>query len=253
MRSTKVESHATNTCPAVIPWRAGVDDVESLMAVKIQDVVRANLVLVGLRLLGTPEEIEAFRRVIGTDVQIAGAGLATNIQSGLTEPQFNLVLNKDRIALELSPSRSTISRDYPLFDDLSRLAEIGGRAISESSIVGQQLRAFGFNIDMVFDQYPETSAFRYLSSRIFEVTSLGSKEWTFVGGAGKLLFDDGGSRWTISMEPRFNEETESRVFLSANLHKAGHVIPTEKEIRNSLQEMWKEVHEFVHRLDGRGS
>ena len=56
------------------------------MAATIQDVVKANLVLVGLRLLGTPEEFEAFKHAVSTDVQIAGASVIANIPSGVTEP-----------------------------------------------------------------------------------------------------------------------------------------------------------------------
>ena len=45
------------------------------MAVTIQDVVKAYLVMVGVRLLSKPEDFEGFKRSVGTDVQIAGAGL----------------------------------------------------------------------------------------------------------------------------------------------------------------------------------
>ena len=223
------------------------------MAVTIEDIVKVNLVLVGLRLLSTPEDVEAFRRAIGTDVQLAGAGLATNIQSGITEPQFSLSLNKDRITLELSPSRSTISRDYPSRENLPRLAKIAGQAINNSSIADQQLLAFGVNIDLVFDQDPDIPAFAYLSRRLFDVEALGGEGWQFVGGAGKVIFGDGARRWTIALEPRFSDETESRVFLSANLHMAEQNLPTESEIEYSLNEIWDEVHEFVQRLDEKGS
>lgn len=223
------------------------------MAVTTPEVVKANIVLVGLRLLSAAEEFEAFRRAVGTDVQIAGPGLATNIQSGIAEPQFALALNRDRITLELSPSRSAVNRDYPSREDLSKLAEIAGRAISSTSVEEQELRAFGFNIELVFDQDPETPAFSYLSKRLFDVDALGSEGWRFTGGSGKLIFDNGERRWTVVLEPRFSDETESRIFLSANLHEARRTIPTEDEIRNSLEEVWDEVHDFLRRLEERGS
>lgn len=223
------------------------------MAVTTPEVVKANIVLIGLRLLGAPEKFEDFKRAVATDVQIAGAGLATNIQSGIAEPQFALALNRDRITLELSHSRSAVNRDYPLREDLSKLAEVAGQAISNTSVEEQELRAFGFNIELVFDQDPETPAFRYLSKRLFDVDALGSEGWRFTGGAGKLIFDDGERRWTIVLEPRFSDESESRVFLSANLHEVKWTIPTEDEIRDSLEEVWDEVHDFVRRLEERGS
>ena len=93
---------------------------KNAMAVEIQDVVKANLVLVGLRLLNSPEQIERFGKAIRSDVQIAGAGLVANIASGLTEPGLTLGLNRDRITLDLSQSRSTVNREYPSRGDLSR-------------------------------------------------------------------------------------------------------------------------------------
>ena len=96
------------------------------MAANVQDVVRANLVLVGCRLLGQPTDFEKFRQSVGTDVQTVQAELIANIESGITEPAQTLALKRDRITIELSPSRSTISREYPSREDLPRLAEVAG-------------------------------------------------------------------------------------------------------------------------------
>ena len=219
------------------------------MAVTTPEVIKVNFVLVGLRLLGAPEDIESFRRASGTDVQISGAGLAANVQSGITEPQFALAMHRDRITLELSPSRSAINRDYPLREDLPRLAEVSDLALRNTSVGEQKLRAFGFNIELVFDQDPDIPAFSYLAGRLFDVSALGSEGWQFIGGAGKLIFHDGERRWTIGLEPRFGDEAESRVFLSVNLHRAENDPPIESEIRDSLEEIWDEVHNFVQRLD----
>ena len=223
------------------------------MAVTTPEVVKANIVLVGLRLLSAPEEIESFKHTIGTDVQLAGVGMGVNVQTGLAEPGLSLILNRDRITLDLSPSQSAINRDYPLREDLARLAEVAGKAVSNTSGEEQDLRAFGFNIEMVFDQDSDLPAVGYLSRRLFDVDGLGSEGWQFIGGAGKLIFGDEGRRWTVALEPRFGDETESRVFLSVNLHKARQSPPTEDEIRNSFEELWDEVHDFVQRLDERGS
>ncbi len=223
------------------------------MAVTTPEVIKANLTLVGPRLLRTPEELESFKRAIGTDVQLAGVGMGVNVQTGVPESGVTLILNRERIALDLTPGRSIINRDYPLREDLPKLANVAGQAINCTSIGEQQLRAFGFNIDLIFDQDPETPAFTYISRRLFDVDALGSQGWQFIGGSGKLIFSDGERRWTITLEPRFNDETESRIFSSVNLHRAERTIPTEDEIRSSLQRMWDEVHNFVERLDERGS
>ena len=209
------------------------------------------MVLIGLHLLNAPEQIEAFRLATGSDVQVAVAGLIANIQTGIPEPGLTLTLSRDRISLDVSPTRSAISRDYPSRDELGKLAEVAWKAIDNTSIEGQQLRAFGFNFDLIFHQCSSDSAIGYLSRRLFDVEPLGSAGWQFVGGAGRLIFDDSGRRWTIRLEPRFNADTESRVFLSTNVHMVNHELPTANEIRESLEEIWDEIHDFVKRLDER--
>ena len=219
------------------------------MTISIQDVVKANLVLVGLRLLGQPGEIEDFKRGLSADVQIIGAGLIADIPSGVTEPGHTLALSRDRITLDLSRSRSTISRDYPLREDLPRLAQVAGQATASTSLGGVQPRAFGFNLEMIFDQDSGLPAFGYLSSRLFDVNPLGNEDWQLVGGAGRLIFGDGPRRWTFSLEPRFNDDTESRVFASVNLHIDNQLLPNEAEIRASLEELWDNTLLLVERLD----
>ena len=221
------------------------------MAASVQDVVRANLVLVGCRLLGQSEELEGFRQAIKSDVQIVQAELIANIASGITEPGQTLAIKRDRITIELSPSRSTISREYPSRDDLPRLAEVASQAISYTSLHGSQPRAFGFNIDLVFEQDSGSTAFAYLSRQLFGAESLGNEDWKLAGAASRLIFNDNGRRWTINLEPRFNEERETRVFLSGNLHLAGQPLPNEGEIATYLEEAWDETHQFVSHLDGR--
>ena len=223
------------------------------MAIKVQDVVKANMVVVGLHLLSKPDELDVFKRPVSTDVQVAGTGIIANVSQGVTEQGRILTLDRDRITLELSPSRSTINRDYPVREDLPRLAEVAWQAIASSSMAGRQPRAFGFNIEMIFDQDSGTPAFEYLSRRLFGEQPLESQGWQFVGGAGSLIFDDGGRRWTLKLEPRFNDQTESRVFLGVNLHMAGQSLPDEvgfeASLEASLREIWDKSLAVVQRLD----
>ena len=221
------------------------------MAVTALEVIKTNLVMLGIRLLAAQEEFEAFRLAVGVDVLAAGAGLATNIQSGIAEPVLGLTLNRDRITMELSPTRAVISRDYPVRQDLHRLAEVAGQAINNTDVAGQQTQAYGFNIELVFDQDSGEPAFEYLSRRLFDADPLGNEGWQFVGGAGRIVFDDSGRRWTINLEPRFNSETESRVFLNANLNINERTTPDEAIIRAWLEEVWDKMELFVQRLDER--
>ena len=223
------------------------------MSVISTEVVKTNLVLAGTRLLTTQDEFEAFRVAVGVDVQVAGTGLATSIPSGVAEPVLGLTLNRDRIAIELSPARSTFSRDYPLRHELPRLAEVSCKAINNTNLEEQRIQGYGFNIELVFDQDSGDTAFEYLAKRLFGTEPLGNEGWRLIGGAGRLIFGESRRRWSISLEPRFNSETESRVFLNANLHISETALPKEVEIQASLEEIWDNVHRFVGQLDTAGS
>ncbi len=216
---------------------------------KVEDVVSVNMVLVGFPPFNAQEEFEAFRRAVGADLQIAGGGLIANPSPGVPEPSIQLTLNRDRITIDLAPSRSIINRDYPSREDLHRLSDVIGKFLSNSTYDTSRPQAFGINIKLIFDTESEISAFEYLSSRLFDVEPLGSTGWRFIGGAGRLIFDEDGRRWTISLEPRFNDYDESRVFLDSNLHVYGQPLPEEAGIGELLGEVWDEIHKFVKRLD----
>ncbi len=221
----------------------------------IEDIIKVNFVLVGYRLLSTQEEVDAFTEGVGSDVQISGAGFTANVQSGLTEPLYSLVLNKDRITLELSSLRSTISRDYPEKEDLQRLSDVVTAAIVNTPSPEQPPRAFGYNIELVFDPRAGTPAFQFLGHKLFRA-ELGNQGWTLSGGSAKLIFrddSDAGSStmsWTATIEPRFNDVRSSRVFLSLNLHRAEQRIPTAENIESDLSNLWNQASEFIQQLQG---
>ena len=218
------------------------------MTATVQDVLKANLVLVGISLLDGPEKLEVFHKLVGSEM-IAGVGIAMNIPSGVTEQGRTFTLPKDRITLDILQSRSTISTEYPSKEHLDRLAEVAGLAINNSDVKEQQLRALGYNIELTFDQDSENSALGYLADRLFTDPPPRNDGWVLTGGSGQLIFEDGGRRWTVKLEPRLGEESTSRVFLSVNLHIVGEPCPQKSQIEDSLQEVWKQSYEFVNRLE----
>ena len=223
------------------------------MAAVIQDVTNANFVLVEFQLLRTPQDIEEFKNAVGADVEIAGMGLFANVPTGRAGPGYTLSLRKDRIALELSPPRSTIGMEYPTRGDLARLANVACQAIASTSRESEHAPlAFGFNVEMVFNQDSGKPASRYLSDRLFSSEQFGSEDWELVGGSGKFIFNDDGIRWTFNVEPRFNDENESRVFLRVNLHKSENRLPDKEEIQSSLERAWDEISGFMDRIDRSG-
>ena len=150
------------------------------MAATLHDVVSANLVLVGVGLLNEPSEFERFRNALDTDIR-PEVGLVANVSTGLTEPSRTFTLHRERIALNLSPSRSTISREYPDESDFARLAEVAALAIESTDLADGKPQAFGYNIEMVFNQDTGQSAIQYLGERLFDYGRLGKEGWDRVG------------------------------------------------------------------------
>jgi hypothetical protein len=220
------------------------------MAATLRDVVSANLVLVGVGLLNDPDEVERFRNALDIDLRLE-VGLVTNIPSGLTEPSRTLTLDRERIALSLSSSRSSIAREYPEQSDLARLAQIAALAISNTSWTAQTPQGFGYNIEMVFDQSSDQPAIRYIGERLFGLQSFGKGGWELSGGSGQLIFTDDGTQWTITIRPQPGDVATTRVLLALNSHQDERRLPNENEIRASLETAWNEAVSFMHRLDER--
>lgn len=223
---------------------------EGIMAINIQDVVSANLVLVGIGLLNTPEELEDFREGIDATEIVSRSSLAlTGPLSDNAETGRTFALERERIVLEISSSRSSIERAYPLKGDLERLANVAGHAIAKTDLQGKSPRAFGFNLELVYDQTSEWPSVRYLAERLFSGVPPGNEGWQLFGGMGRLIFKDGDKFWTVKLEPRFNEHDTTKILLSINLHRNEQRLPDKGEIRDSLCETWDQAHEFAVRLD----
>lgn len=223
------------------------------MTAKVQDVLKANLVLVGVGLLNNLEELEEFDHAVNSELMIEGGGMMVNATGIVPEPMRAITIPKDRVSLELSPSRSVISRDYPSRDDLSKVAEIAWCAIENTDLKGQELRAFGFNIDLMYNQDSGSTAFGYLAKRMFSPDLSMNEGWNLVGGAGKLLFNREGNVWTVNVEPRLADQDTHRVFMKLNLHINDREIPDGEKIRRFLEEIWDQAHNLVNMIDGHAS
>ena len=143
------------------------------MGVTLLHVLSVNLVLVGIDLLTTEEATRQFEKSADLDLRI-DLGRAINIASGETEPSRKLVSELDRIVVETSSSRTTITRQFPLCADLARLSQVIATAISCTDLQGNKPRAFGYNIEMTFDQDSGESALAYLGNRLFGNQPLGT-------------------------------------------------------------------------------
>lgn len=225
------------------------------MPAKVYDIVSANLVLVGIRLLDTPPEFEKFAEALDTDLQVE-LGISANA-GGMPEPTRKITLNRDRITLTMFPSRTSLDKEYPSREnptgDFARLAEVAQCAIASSVLESERPPAFGYNLEAVFDQDTGQPALHYLGNRLFGSYSPGKAGWSLIGGTGQLILADSRNRqWTISTRPRANDEREHRVALGLNLHIRDQPLPTAEEIQTSLVEVWHEANDFMEQLDRQG-
>ena len=227
------------------------------MPIKIPDVLKTGVVLAGVVLLGESGQRDKFAELVATEtiseMLIPTPGAPPSIASPSTVGETGLVidLHKDRIQLVSTPLplRTSIERQYPSPDDLERLADVANYAIQVTDLKGQVPTAVGFNIDLVYRQTEDKASETYIGERLFSNERLGIKDWTMVGGGGKISFEGNGARWNFTVEPRANDTSHRNVYLSLNRHKDGQQVPNRDDILLVLQEVWKRSHEFASQLD----
>lgn len=218
------------------------------MTATVQDVLKANIVLVGVHLLAASEQLEAFQQAVDTDVVSSGFGLNVGATGNTQDTVHVLTISRDRITLELSSAKSTIERDYPSDEDLDRLGDIAGLALEKTGSA-VHARAFGYNVELVYVQDSGLPATEYLAQRLFAGALPTVGESQLSGGRGTLSFVDGTTHWNVSVESRFRNDKTAKVFLSLNMHANEQRVPSEDEIKASLRRTWKEAITFIERID----
>lgn len=228
------------------------------MSIEFQDVLKASMVLAGVVLLRDQHQRDNFAGLIDTETMsetvVSGPvppATLSDSPTSVAETGMVLALPRDRIRIELvsAPSRTSIERQYPKLEDLERLAEVAGHAIEVTDLEGQVPIAYGFNIELVYRQTEEKPSERYIAERLFSNHQFGIEDWILVGVGGKLSFEGNDARWNFTVEPRANDASERRVYLSLNLHRNKQQIPNGDEILDSLHEIWKRSHDFAKQLD----
>ncbi len=221
------------------------------MNVQEFDVLNVNVVLVGLGLLNSPDELEAFQSSIDAEVRSVAGPLVVGVSTASLETGRRYELPRERVSLDSSSGRTTVQREYPTKDDLERLSKIVSCAIEHTDLQNPSPRAFGFNIELVYDQTSGNSAIQYLGERLFGGQDLGVEDMELVGGSGRMVLDSPAGRWAVQVEPRFGDEQSSRVFMSVNYHKQEQRIPKLDEIRQHLHEIWEMAKSFAAQIDQR--
>ena len=222
------------------------------MPIEIQDVLKVNIVFAGVGLLSGQDERTAFVRSVDTDVvveRLVAVPVPVGEMTENTESGTLLTLNRDRIRLESVPNRTLIHRDYPTFESLERLAEVVIYAINDTETPENALVAYGYNIDVVYDPGAEVPSGVYLAERLYPGKQFGDESWNLVGGSGRLVFESEGVNWNVTIEPRANDLTGRKIYLSLNLHKDDQFLPNFDEMFDDLQTVWEQAHNFADRLE----
>ena len=223
------------------------------MPVIIQDVLKINIVFVGISVLNDSGEIAAFSDAVGTEVVSEGRiGMVREFSSVAPVGGRRLALQRDRIKIDSLPDRTIIEREFPLENDLQRLAEVADEAL-RSTEAEESPRTFGYNLELVYDQDSGASTFQYVGEHLFQKVTFAPEGWTFGGGAGRMRFNSPDGRWTVQIEPRFNEETSTKVFLNLNFHKEEQRLPDLDEMLRTFPNVWWQAHDFAQRLDEKGA
>ena len=226
------------------------------MSIEFQDVPKVSIVLAGIVLLGEEQQRADFADLVDTEITsemvISGPvppsptpGSPVNV----AEAGMVLTLHRDRIQIVSAPSRTAIERQYPTNSDLERLADVAEHAIQATDLQGQQQVAYGFNIELIYRQDEEVPSERYIAERLYSNRQFAIEDWPLVGGGGKLSFEGNNARWNFTVEPRANDASGRRVYLSLNLHRDSQKVPGRDEILSSIREIWERSRNFAIHLD----
>ena len=199
-------------------------------------------------MVNTPEEREAFRKAVETEVVTTETGLVGSDEV----VERTHVLSRDRITVVSNPDRTIVVREYPGKSGLGRLAQVVAMAIANTNLDEQELRAFGYNIELICESDSKDLALQYLADHLFTSHILRDDESRLIGGSARLFFEKSDRKWQARLEPRFNDETTTKIFASLNLHHSGPdlAFPTEDDMGASLTLVWNEVQDLLIRLDG---
>ena len=214
----------------------------------VRDVLRANIVLVGLGLLRDAESIAAFSDAVDSDVILDDAGLIIGVPGGNAHSPESSEFHRERISVKLLPDRTVFEREFPTRSSLHYLTDVLGKAM-ETRQQGA-LHAYGFNLELAYDQTSGVPSLRYLGDRLFAKSEFVPADWSLVGATGRQNYDSSRGRWTIQVEPRFNDPDSTRVFMSINLHKEETSLPDANGVRQDFESVWDQAYEIVAIFDG---
>lgn len=221
------------------------------MTVNVQEVLVVDVVLAELQLLRNEKEIFACSEAMEAEIVTDGIVLATQPRAAAPVQGQVLRFRRDRMTVETSAARTRIAREYPAgIEDVGLVSRLIAQAIEATDLEGNAPAAFGFNIQIVYDQDSGEPATHYLGRRLFHPAENLRENWVKVGGFGKLIFQEGNRRWTIALEPRMQDPNTTKVFLDVNLHVPEARLPSLDDVDSLLREVWSRAHSLIEAIDG---
>ena len=224
------------------------------MGVRDQAVLRMDTTLVGLEALRQDGEVSAFESVAGTVVVRETVGLRLTIAQGTVAPSPGRLLRlpRERIVLETAANWTRVSVEYPeTADEVAGVAGTIGHACDATDLDGVVPAAFGFNIEMVYDQDSGEKAIDYLGRRLLRPPVGLTEEGSQFGGSAKIVLPEGESRLAMVIEPRHQRLDTTVVFLSMNQHFESKRMPSIDEVTEHMRALWERAEAFIVDLDAR--
>ena len=223
------------------------------MAANLREIINFSLVIINLELLTSDDALRGFQNAVDADIR-HGGGVSIDAATGQTQQARILNLDRDRIVLQLSPTRSSITREFPAVNNLEaearRFAQVVDNALTAGHSLNGARHDFGYNAEIVFDQDYSPTAFEFLGERLLRGERVAPPNGRFVGGACRMIFVDELGQWTYNLEPRFNDPQTSRVFINVNLHNSERPLQHGEQVADAIVQMVAGVEDLMNRLGG---
>ncbi len=216
------------------------------------EILRLRATFFDLRLLRDRHELKQFEEQTDTEVAPVSHGVILGMPRnpletpGMPEAGREIVLERDRITMDLSFPRSSITKDYP-GDDVGSFAGTLHKVLScsDDAQEGKDAR-FDYRIEAVCQL--EQPAVVFLAKRLFPPT-LGTLDVR--AGSGTLAMNDStGRTWQVALEPRFNDSSSNKLFLELTLAFESAPLPSNEELMNHLVDLREQLEEIVKSLQG---
>ena len=207
------------------------------MSVRLHVALNANVTITGIDLSNTTELIQNLGIASNTDVEV---------QLNDNEEIDTLVIDKERIEIQLQKSEATIVRVYPDEGNLQPLAKIASVVLNMES---HEIEEISYNTELVFEQDSGQSAEKYLGPRLFFHNQLGDGQASLWGGSGEMIFGNSQERKTFTISPRLYDEHTTRVLIEASYRIISKLVPDGSQIEEALKVIWSDAHRLMEQLD----